>query len=133
LPGSESYALNVNGDLYDMGRVEVMPSRVILNQPRRPPEQEGASASWSFHTKFMALFLRSTKATKYTLYQRPLWVSSRHITSDFPSGCYTKGSSPSVSFLATVSERPEGDGQAGLNRPQDMNAPQVFRKAIPIK
>jgi hypothetical protein len=38
LPGSESYALNVNGDLYDMGRVEVMPSRVILNQPRRPPE-----------------------------------------------------------------------------------------------
>jgi hypothetical protein len=32
--------------------------------------------------------------------------TSRHITSDFPSGCYTMRSSPSVSFLATDLVRP---------------------------
>ena len=36
-----------------------------------------------------------------------LWVTSRHLTADFSTGCYAMFSGPSVGFLATVSERPE--------------------------
>jgi len=36
----------------------------------------------------------------------PLWVTSRNITSDLLNGCYAEWSSPSVCYLATVSERP---------------------------
>ena len=32
----------------------------------------------------------------------PLWVSSRHLTSNFSTGCYARRSSHSVRFLATV-------------------------------
>jgi len=35
------------------------------------------------------------------------WVSSRHFTSVFSTGCYAIQTSPSFSILATVSERPQ--------------------------
>jgi hypothetical protein len=41
------------------------------------------------------------------LCDHPEWVTSRNITSAFSTGCYAITSSPSVSFLATISERPE--------------------------
>jgi len=54
------------------------------------------------------------------------WVTSHHLTSSFSNGCYAMRSSPSVSFLATVSK-----GSQAVILTQNLGQAAMRSKAAP--